>query len=89
LLEKCEARTEKKQKSRKNKIGWRKMKKKARCQFRLLSVTLEAIRIINRLCEVTVGKSKYLSQIADIEENLKNQYWVSRPRQKKITDFFV
>jgi hypothetical protein len=52
-----------------------------------LSEALEAIRIVNRFYEARAGNSKIVSQIMGIEGHLENQYWASRKRQMKITDY--
>jgi hypothetical protein len=52
-----------------------------------LSEALEAIRIVNRFYEARAGNSKIVSQIMGIEGHLENQYWASRKKQMKITDY--
>jgi hypothetical protein len=52
-----------------------------------VSVALEAIRVVNRFYEARPGNRKIVSQSMGIEGHLENQYWASRRRQMKITDY--
>jgi hypothetical protein len=52
-----------------------------------VSETLEAIGVVNRFYKARAESSKIVSQIMGIEGHLENQYWASRRRQMKITDY--
>jgi hypothetical protein len=60
---------------------------KAQVPMSSVSEALKAIRVANHFYEARARNSKIKSQIMDTEQHLENQYWASRRRQMKITDY--
>jgi hypothetical protein len=52
-----------------------------------VSEALEAIRLVNPFYDSRAKSRKIVSQIMGTEGHLENQYWASRRRQTKITEY--
>jgi hypothetical protein len=61
----------------------RRKKEKAEVPTPSVSEAFETIRVVNHFYEARAGNSKIVSNYGHLE----NQYWASRRRQMKITDY--